>query len=246
MRRSHGARLWGIRNPELVPCRAGRHLDSNGLITPPCGTPVSVDATSHPPHNALSHCLINPEPGSCQWPAPARMPDVIEDSTTTTPVDNSLAEPRGRDGSRSHASALWEPLLVASRPRALTRKARTSWYFYRIQSIASALRVTLPGRTAQTVTKLTPDAVADMIATAHACGIWPIRPQPVGALPHDVHRPSCPISNHCQRVIHVYAPVAQPHHSQQQSGGLHSAVHGHQGPACAFEQKGYGLAWKVR
>src|SRR5256712_12177862 len=57
------------------------------------------------------------------------------------------------------------------------------------------LRVTLPVSTAQTVTKLTPDAVADMIATAHACGIWQSDPQPCGDSSHKTsNRPSCPIS----------------------------------------------------
>jgi len=57
------------------------------------------------------------------------------------------------------------------------------------------LRVTLPVSTEQTVTKLTPTAVAELIATAQACGIWQSDPPPCGASsPMRSNRPSCPIS----------------------------------------------------
>jgi len=42
------------------------------------------------------------------------------------------------------------------------------------------LRVTLPTSTEQAVTKLTPDAVAELVATAQAWGLWPSDPQSCG------------------------------------------------------------------
>jgi hypothetical protein len=57
------------------------------------------------------------------------------------------------------------------------------------------LRVTLPVSTEQTRSKLTPDAVAELLATAQACGLWQSDLQPCGdSSPRTSDRPSCLIS----------------------------------------------------
>jgi hypothetical protein len=49
--------------------------------------------------------------------------------------------------------------------------------------------------TEQIVTKLTPDAVAELIATAQACGLWQSDPQPCGgSCPKTSSKPLLPIS----------------------------------------------------
>jgi hypothetical protein len=87
-------------------------------------------------------------------------------------------------------------LLVASRPtRPDAQGTHLLVFLQETVQLRLPLRVTLPVSTAQTVTKLTLDAVADMIATAHACGIWQSDPQPCGdSSPTTSNKPSCPIS----------------------------------------------------
>ena len=57
------------------------------------------------------------------------------------------------------------------------------------------LSVILPEATEQVVTTLTPEAVADVIATAHARGLWQSSPQSCGgACQRHANRPSRPTS----------------------------------------------------
>jgi hypothetical protein len=115
----------------------------------------------------------------------------------TTPVDNSLADAPEVVTVRDPTHPLYgRRLLVASRPTRPDAQGTHLLVFLReTVQLRLPLRVTLPVSTAQTVTKLTLDAVADVIATAHACGIWQSDPQPCGdSSPTTLKRPSCPIS----------------------------------------------------
>src|SRR6266852_2425891 len=100
----------------------------------------------------------------------------------TTPVDNSLADAPEVVTVHDPTHPLYgRRLLVASRPtRPDAQGTHLLVFLQDTVQLRLPLRVTLPVSTAQTVTKLTPDAVADMIATAHACGIWQSDPQPCG------------------------------------------------------------------
>ena len=115
----------------------------------------------------------------------------------TTPVNNS------RDDALEVVT-VYDPthplygrrFRVASRPTRPDAQGTHLLVFLRdtIQ-LRLPLRVTLPVSTEQTVTKLTPTAVAELIATAQACGIWQSDPPPCGASsPMRSNRPSCPIS----------------------------------------------------
>ena len=99
-----------------------------------------------------------------------------------TPVDNSLADAPEVVTVHDPTHPLYgRRLLVASRPtRPDAQGTHLLVFLQDTVQLRLPLRVTLPGSTAQTVTKLTPDAVADLIATAHACGIWQSDPQPCG------------------------------------------------------------------
>ena len=115
----------------------------------------------------------------------------------TTPVDNSLADAPEVVTVHDPTHPLYgRRLLVASRPtRPDAQGTHLLVFLQDTVPLRLPLRVTLPVSTAQTVTKLTPDAVADLIATAHACGIWQSDPQPSGdSSPTTSNRPSCPIS----------------------------------------------------
>jgi hypothetical protein len=115
----------------------------------------------------------------------------------TTPVDNSLADAPEVVTVHDPTHPLYgRRFLVASRPtRPDAQGTHLLVFLQDTVQLRLPLRVTLPVPTAQTVTKLTPDAVADMIATAHACGIWQSDPQPSGdSSPKTSNRPSCPNS----------------------------------------------------
>src|SRR6266851_1202904 len=115
----------------------------------------------------------------------------------TTPVDNSLADAPEVVTVHDPTHPLYgRRLLVASRPtRPDAQGTHLLVFLQDTVQLRLPLRVTLPVSTAQTVTKLTPDAVADLIATAHACGIWQSDPQPCGdSSPTTSNKPSCPIS----------------------------------------------------
>ena len=75
------------------------------------------------------------------------------------------------------------------------------------------LRVTLPVSPERTVTKLTPDAVESLIATAR---VWPMAIRPAtlwGLLPQDVKQAIvAELTTVFSEVIYVDDPVAQPHH----------------------------------
>src|SRR5712691_2284131 len=116
----------------------------------------------------------------------------------TTPVDNSLADAPEVVTVHDPTHPLYgRRLLVASRPTRPDAQGTHLLVFLReTVQWRLPLRVTLPVSTAQTVTKLTLDAVADVIATAHACGIWQSDPQPCGdSSPTTLNRPSCTISH---------------------------------------------------
>jgi hypothetical protein len=85
---------------------------------------------------------------------------------------------------------------VASRPTRPDAQGTHLLVFLRdTVQLRLPLRVTLPVSTEQTVTKLTPDAVADLIATAQVCGLWQSDPQPCGdSSPMTSDRPSWLIS----------------------------------------------------
>src|SRR5216683_2704800 len=114
-----------------------------------------------------------------------------------TPVDNSLADAPEVVTVHDPTHPLYgRRFLVASRPTRPDAQGTHLLVFLReTVQLRLPLRVTLPVSTAQTVTKLTLDAVADLIATAHACGIWQSDPHPCGdSSPTTSNRPSCPIS----------------------------------------------------
>jgi hypothetical protein len=101
----------------------------------------------------------------------------------TTPVDNSLDDAPESVTVHDPTHPLYgRRLLVASRPTRPDAQGTHLLVFLRdTVQLRLPLRVTLPVSTEQTVTKLTPDAVADLIATAHACGLWQSDPQPCGS-----------------------------------------------------------------
>jgi hypothetical protein len=71
--------------------------------------------------------------------------------------------------------------LVASRPSRPDAQGLHLLVFLRdTVQLRLPLRVTLPMATEQVVTKLTPEAVVDVIATAQASGLWQSSPTPCG------------------------------------------------------------------
>jgi hypothetical protein len=71
--------------------------------------------------------------------------------------------------------------LVASRPTRPDAQGLHLLVFLRdTVQLRLPLSVTLPVATEQTVTKLTPDAVTELVATAQACGLWQSDPQSCG------------------------------------------------------------------
>ena len=71
--------------------------------------------------------------------------------------------------------------LVASRPSRPDAQGTYLLVFLRdTVQLRLPLSVILPEATEQVVTKLTPEAVADVIATAQASGLWQSDPQPCG------------------------------------------------------------------
>src|SRR6266566_2013969 len=120
--------------------------------------------------------------------------------TTThlnTPVDNSLNDPLEIVTVHDPTHPLYgKRFLVASRPTRPDAQGTHLLVFLRdTVQLRLPLRVTLPVSTEQTVTKLTPDAVAELIATAHACGLWQSDPQPCGSSsPKTLSKPLLPNS----------------------------------------------------
>jgi hypothetical protein len=86
--------------------------------------------------------------------------------------------------------------LVASRPSRPDAQGTHLLVFLRdTVQFRLPLRVTLPVATEQVVTKLTPEAVADIIATAQASGLWQSDPPSCGtSSPRSSNRPSRPTS----------------------------------------------------
>jgi hypothetical protein len=115
----------------------------------------------------------------------------------TTPVDNSLDDAPEVVTIHDPSHPLYgRRLLVASRPTRPDAQGTHLLVFLReTVQLRLPLRVTLPVSAEQTVTKLTPDAVAELIATAQACHLWQSDPQPCGdSSPKTSNRPSLPIS----------------------------------------------------
>ena len=86
--------------------------------------------------------------------------------------------------------------LVASRPSRPDAQGTYLLVFLRdTVQLRLPLSVILPEATEQVVTKLTPEAVADVIATAQASGLWQSSPQSCGgAFQRHSNRPSRPTS----------------------------------------------------
>jgi len=100
----------------------------------------------------------------------------------TTPVDNSLDDTPEIVTVHDPTHPLYgKRFLVASRPTRPDAQGTHLLVFLRdTVQLRLPLRVTLPTSTEQAVTKLTPDAVAELVATAQACGLWPSDPQSCG------------------------------------------------------------------
>ena len=114
-----------------------------------------------------------------------------------TPVDNSLADTLEVVTVHDPTHPLYgRRFLVASRPTRPDAQGTHLLVFLReTVQLRLPLCVTLPVSAEQTVTKLTPDDVAELIATAQACHLWQSDPQPCGdSSPKTSNRPSLPIS----------------------------------------------------
>jgi hypothetical protein len=114
-----------------------------------------------------------------------------------TPLDNSLADAPEVVTVHDPTHPLYgRRLLVASRPtRPDAQGTHLLVFLQDTVQLRLPLHVTLPVSADQTVTKLTLDAVAELIATAQACHLWPSDPQPCGdASPKTSNRLSLPIS----------------------------------------------------
>jgi hypothetical protein len=100
----------------------------------------------------------------------------------TTPLDNSLDDTLEIVTVHDPTHPLYgKRLLVASRPTRPDAQGTHLMVFLRdTVQLRLPLRVTLPTSTEQAVTKLTPDAVAELVATAQAWGLWPSDPQSCG------------------------------------------------------------------
>src|SRR6266705_6222299 len=96
----------------------------------------------------------------------------------TTPVDNSLDDTLEIVTVHDPTHPLYgKRFLVASRPTRPGAQGPHLLVFLRdTVQLRLPLRVTLPEATAQVVTKLTLEAVADAIATAQASGLWQSSP----------------------------------------------------------------------
>ena len=103
----------------------------------------------------------------------------------TTPVDNSLDDPLEIVTVHDPTHPLYgKRFLVASRPTRPDAQGTHLLVFLRdTVQLRLPLRVTLPTSTEQAVTKLTPDAVAELVATAQAWGLWQSDPQSCGTPP---------------------------------------------------------------
>ena len=115
----------------------------------------------------------------------------------TTPVDNSLDDTLEIVTVHDPTHPLYgKRFLVASRPTRPDAQGLHLLVFLRdTVQLRLPLRVTLPVSTEQTRSKLTPDAVAELLATAQACGLWQSDLQPCGdSSPRTSDRPSCLIS----------------------------------------------------
>ena len=99
-----------------------------------------------------------------------------------TPVDNSLDDTLEVVTVHDPTHPLYgKRFLVASRPTRPDAQGTHFLVFLRdTVQLRLPLRVTLPVATEQAVTKLTPDAVAELVAAAQACGLWQSDPQPCG------------------------------------------------------------------
>jgi hypothetical protein len=100
----------------------------------------------------------------------------------TTPVDNSLDDTLEIVTVHDPTHPLYgKRFLVASRPIRPDAQGTHLLVFLRdTVQLRLPLRVTLPTSTEQAVTKLTPDAVAELVATAQAWGLWQSDPQSCG------------------------------------------------------------------
>jgi hypothetical protein len=100
----------------------------------------------------------------------------------TPPVDNSLADTLEIVTVHDPTHPLYgKRFLVASRPTRPDAQGTHLLVLLRdTVPLRLPLRVTLPTSTEQAVTTLTPDAVAELVATAQACGLWPADPQSCG------------------------------------------------------------------
>ena len=115
----------------------------------------------------------------------------------TTPVDNSLDDTPEIVTVHDPTHPLYgKRFLVASRPTRPDAQGTHLLVFLRdTVQLRLPLRVTLPTSTEQAVTKLTPDAVAELVATAQACGLWQSDPQSCGdSSPMASNRSLFPIS----------------------------------------------------
>src|SRR5262245_25995705 len=115
----------------------------------------------------------------------------------TTPVDNSLNDPLEIVTIHDPTHPLYgKRFLVASRPSRPDAQGTYLLVFLRdTVQLRLPLSVTLPEATEQVVTKLTLEAVADVIAIAQASGLWQSSPQSCGdASRRHSNRPSRPIS----------------------------------------------------
>src|SRR4029450_5549614 len=115
----------------------------------------------------------------------------------TPPVDNSLDDTLEIVTVHDPTHPLYgRRFLVASRPTRPDAQGTHLLVFLRdTVQLRLPLRVTLPVSTEQTVTKLTPGAAAELLATAHMCGLWQSNPQPCGdSPPKTSSKPLLPIS----------------------------------------------------
>src|SRR4030095_10348352 len=99
-----------------------------------------------------------------------------------TPVDNSLDDDLEIVTVYDPTHPLYgRRFLIASRPSRPAAQSAHLLFFYRNRAHPPLpLSATLPMATEQVVTKLTPEAVADLIATAQASGLWQSNPAPCG------------------------------------------------------------------
>jgi len=100
----------------------------------------------------------------------------------TTPVDNSPDDTLEIVTVHDPTHPLYgKRFLVASRPTRPDAQGTHLLVFLRdTVQWRLPLRVTLPTSTEQAGTTRTPDAVAELVATAQAWGLWPSDPQSCG------------------------------------------------------------------